>query len=71
MDGLLEDPARKAVRLGNCTGHGYHADCITDSFKHKPMCPVCSFVYSPLLGNQPGGWPAAGRPSLGIHCLCQ
>lgn len=55
MDGLLEDPARKAVRLGNCTGHGYHADCITDSFKHKPMCPVCSFVYSPLLGNQPDG----------------
>lgn len=50
------DPVQRENRcqLEICK-HVFCKDCITECFRHKPVCPTCNTVYGVVKGNQPNG----------------
>ena len=40
------------VQLIKCS-HVFCRECITEFFKTKPACPVCSTIYGKIYGDQP------------------
>lgn len=55
-----------AVKLQDCSGHGFHKACVISALKVKNKCPVCQHVYNVgQVGNQPrGGMFICFVPSL-------
>lgn len=49
----LESPSR-VTKMGHCTGHYFHADCLMNCFQFSPVCPMCKHPYFPMIGDQPG-----------------
>ncbi|XP_060069510.1 uncharacterized protein LOC132549586 [Ylistrum balloti] len=49
---ICMDTFDEPVKLKKC-GHMFCKDCISESFKQKPVCPVCTTVYTVVQGDQP------------------
>ena len=49
---ICMDKMDSPVALKKCQ-HVFCCECITASFKHKPVCPVCGMIYGAVMGNQP------------------
>ena len=45
---------KKKKTLEKC-GHSFCTSCIEEAFKHNKKCPVCSYVYGVIIGDQPDG----------------
>mmetsp|Transcript_507 Transcript_507/g.1248 ORF Transcript_507/g.1248 Transcript_507/m.1248 type:complete len:437 (-) Transcript_507:424-1734(-) len=41
------------IKLPNCHGHYFHAECIQKWFELKPKCPSCGHFYGEEIGTQP------------------
>ncbi|XP_041362741.1 uncharacterized protein LOC121378571 isoform X2 [Gigantopelta aegis] len=57
---ICMDVIKRPKELSKC-GHTFCDPCISASFKHKPVCPVCNTIYGVVTGDQPDGRMAVER----------
>lgn len=54
---------RPAANLNKCK-HTFCLECLRESMRHKPVCPICGMIYGTLKGNQPDGTMSVTRLPL-------